>query len=324
MENIKYVVSDYDTSAGKLGVFYREERILFGWENDFGIRDYKFVFVIYVEVEGDRRIFRWNEPPKYHEIIEFHHVCDLKDYVKSYTLPEWMLDEGEDGTRYTLDETKLLLECVPEKFEYLKERLLRKFRGSIPEPVIYSADKWHNGDEFLTFTDESAYSWAGPFEQNGKLGACASIKSEQYDENYNLMDEGVINIPIIDASSQWSWYDLPPSIRKESDEFAKEMGVTNGDHMLYKGDKDYKKALFETFSVEEKHYIFKRILGRCDKEWIQSILPYMLYLCGTDDCSYTKWFATREEAESELQYLRMMQPLDMDRDIYKRDYVFTN
>jgi hypothetical protein len=45
---------------------------------------------------------------------------------------------------------------------------------------------------------------------------------------------------------------------------------------------------------------------------------------GTDDCSYTKWFPTKEAAEQELVYLRVMQPLDFYKDVIDREYLFTN
>jgi len=49
-----------------------------------------------------------------------------------------------------------------------------------------------------------------------------------------------------------------------------------------------------------------------------------LYLCGNDDTSYTKWFDNDTDLMKELNYLRMMQPLNMRLDIYNRGYEFTN
>ncbi len=327
MAKYKYVVSDYDHSMGKLGTFYRGERILFGWEEDYGVRDYKFVFEISLDIKEDNRISNWDRRPKYHEVIEFNHICNLKDYIRAYTLPAWMVDkeEGDDGVRYDLDETKLIMECVPDQFEYLKARLRRKFNAVIPEVVIYDPeDTWHKGDEFLQFTKDTAHNWAGPFEQDGKVGACMRIQANRQDYYGNPVDEGTIKIPIIDAASQWSWYCLPSELRDEADKFAKSMDVINGDHMLYKGDHEYKRQLFDTFTVQQKYNIFCSLLKRWSKESLMYLLPYSLRLSGNDDCSYTKGFATLKEAEDELTYLRMMQPLDMHRDIYERDYIFTN
>jgi len=61
-----------------------------------------------------------------------------------------------------------------------------------------------------------------------------------------------------------------------------------------------------------------------DKEHIEGMLPHSIYMCGNDDCSYSKWFSTEEEIAEELKYLRKMQPLDFNRDIIDRDYIFTN
>lgn len=45
---------------------------------------------------------------------------------------------------------------------------------------------------------------------------------------------------------------------------------------------------------------------------------------GQDDFSWTKWFVTKAEAEIEVRYLRIMQPLQLEADLLWRGYEFTN
>lgn len=52
--------------------------------------------------------------------------------------------------------------------------------------------------------------------------------------------------------------------------------------------------------------------------------PFRLYLCGNDDCSYSKYLAQLSEAEEELVLLEACQPLDFEKDIIDNGFVFTN
>jgi hypothetical protein len=59
-------------------------------------------------------------------------------------------------------------------------------------------------------------------------------------------------------------------------------------------------------------------------EEVDHWLPYQIHISGNDDTSYSKYFATEEEREAELNYLLMMQPLHFEKDIVDRGYLFTN
>lgn len=56
----------------------------------------------------------------------------------------------------------------------------------------------------------------------------------------------------------------------------------------------------------------------------QEFYPYRIWLYGTDDDSWSKWFLTEEEIMKEVYWLRKMQPLNKIRDIIDREYIFTN
>lgn len=302
-----------NNSLLELGIFYREQHILFGWEKDFGVRDYHFkVAVVY---QQDRMEFV--DGYNHYEILDFYHSCDLRDYVRKVKNIWFGDDEDEPKHIKFFDWDKLVKEVQNEQFEYLKDRIVRNYNNIIPEPVIHTADQWHHGDEFLVFTDETAYAWAGPFKQDGKQGACMNTK-KYYD---------VIPFPILDVRKNWSYYQVPRSVKDKLEKHEKIDGekVKNADYLIYHMPEDEKAELFDSFTVEEQHRIYKSYIRTwTDEESVQQLLPWRLYLCGTDDCSYTRWFATEEQMNEEINYLRKMQPLDMYRDIYDRDYIFTN
>lgn len=58
-------------------------------------------------------------------------------------------------------------------------------------------------------------------------------------------------------------------------------------------------------------------------EGATSAKPYSLYLCGNDDTSYTKFYASIAEAEQELELLKTNEPLEF-KDIMDLGFVFTN
>lgn len=52
--------------------------------------------------------------------------------------------------------------------------------------------------------------------------------------------------------------------------------------------------------------------------------PFALYMAGNDDCSYTKFYATLEEAQAELELFLSMEPLNMWLHVIENGFVFTN
>jgi hypothetical protein len=71
------------------------------------------------------------------------------------------------------------------------------------------------------------------------------------------------------------------------------------------------------------------------KEWEQNVKryktdvatvekPFALYIAGNDDSTWTKFFATLEDAKSELKLLEMCQPINYILHIVDNGFVFTN
>ncbi len=78
-----------------------------------------------------------------------------------------------------------------------------------------------------------------------------------------------------------------------------------------------------SLSNKEQELNIKQILANIDEDLMEN-RPYRLCLSGNDDCSYSKSFYNLEDATDELKYLTAMQPLNMDKDILDRGYIFTN
>jgi hypothetical protein len=56
---------------------------------------------------------------------------------------------------------------------------------------------------------------------------------------------------------------------------------------------------------------------------VTSATPVCLYLCGNDDVSYSKFYATVKEAQEDLALLKASEPVDFD-DLADLGFVFTN
>ena len=308
-----FYLEDYDSDGHhKHGIFFYGSEVLFGWEKDEGRRSYKFQIALTNTSSVDKLI----NPDKKEitETINFTFTCDLKDYTLEYEGYDYD-DYSKKVMRKDVDLEKILLEAAPEQYRMAIQRVRRRIKGFVPEPVPFTGEhsNYFKDMEFIEFTKDSAASWAGPHTLDKKKGALAKIKEKE-----------TPTYPILDVRTQWRyWGCLNNSLWKMLDELAVSQGVVNGDHLTYHWTPEQKAEWFDQRTVAEKHSM---ALGYYSKQasYINELLPFSLYICGNDDCSYTKWFSTREDAETELKRLRMMQPCDMNQDIYKQGYEFTN
>lgn len=297
----EFFIQDYDSyDPDNLGVFFYKERILFGWKKDFGIRSYKF------KLRLEKRSLDLNGFDQPSEEIEFIHTMNLKDLP----IEIWETDFLEEGERYVVERVlweQFVKEVAPDQYKLAEERLRRKLsKKKAPNPIIYTASDWCKGYEFLEFNEDSASSWGGPFEQDGKKGACVSIvKKEPKSLSTHKVEES------------WNYFNLPPVYRSLNPQLE--------DIYLYECSTEEKVRLFNELPLDVQVEViidFYRIYA--SRHCIEENLPFKLRLCGNDDTSYTKYFISEEDLQKELEYLRRMQPLDMRRDIYKRGYHFTN
>lgn len=290
----------------KLGIFFYDECI-FDYQKDYGVRSYKFVF------ELSKKTHLFEKAPS--EKIQFIATCNLRDYLSEFQRPDFEEEKLVYRKEIDFDPQKLILAYAPELYNYHIGRLERKIRKYIPPAVIYNADSYCSGMEFLEFTKDSADRWAGPFKQGGKLGACIKVSGPEE-----------FTPPILNVRTGWYYWLMPLAIRESLDSLAEKENnpdILNGDYLVAQWTKAQKREYFNSLTNEQKYLISKRFYPKY-ASYIKEAAPYSIYLCGNDDCSYTKYLTSEKEVAEELNYLRMMQPLDFTLDIIGRGYIFTN
>lgn len=313
---MEYIVQDFSTIADKkAGVFFYDEKIFleYGEPEMNVLRSYLFE----LEVKPVPPKITKNNIRNYHdngivaEHICFVYTCKLADYLSQETLTiPWKKGSDEEKITITkLNCNQLVQDAYPQLLKTAIERLARKVGANVPTPVSLP----NENAEFLEFTFDSASNWGGPFELDGKCGCGvkASHNTKKRAPEINIYD--------------YSYWNCSPKVRKELDEIAKENGQKNGDGLLYnvwRGND--KKDYFLKLDISEQIIIARSYLSWRDKEYFEGLRPFKLYLFGNDDCSYSKWFNTKAEMDEELNYLRKMQPLDFNKDIKERNYIFTN
>jgi hypothetical protein len=221
---------------------------------------------------------------KYFEPIECEDII-VYDTIKLTDL------STKDGSFSIKKIKSFLLARHKKEYRDAQKRLNRKLCGAIPEPVIHSKDN-ELTVYFLEFTKESADYWSGPYEFNNKVGACYMLREK------DLTGYGPIHL-------KDSFYN------REVDS--------------YDWSQEEKNHYFDCLSLREQHEHAKYVLKSCiTPEQFEERLPYKIFMYGNDDTSYSKYFATEEERQKEIEYLLKMQPLCMTKDIFAREYVFTN
>lgn len=302
----KFCISDYEGTFSDIGISYRGEKILFGWEQDVGEREYLFKLKIFNH--KDRLNILLGKQVN-QETLSFYLKCDLRSFVY-----EIDCKFEKDLKIKDLDFLEIINsdEEVKSQYQYLCERLERKEKAE-PKELLKITEPFYEGD-FLEFTEETAGSWGGPLECNYKLGCGIELKT----------NKNGFSLPELNYRTKYSYYDLCDL--GDSKTINKLIGKKgNTDRFLYNLTPEEKSALFNKFPIKIQHGLYKLFLKKMLRpDYCEELLPYSVYLYGNDDCSYTKYFATEEEQLSELNYLSYMQPLDFNLDVTKRGYVFTN
>lgn len=286
-----------------LGIWFYRERVYHfpDKQENNGLRSY--LFRLFIVHSSERYVL--NRAPR-GELLEFIQTIDLSSLP--YTKVKRVWSDTEDYIFFTDWET-FLNSYHKEEYDYCKERILRRLRGRIPEPVEYTSTTYLQGKEFLHFTDDTASCWGGPVTQDNRLGCVASILRRR--EPPSLIR------PII-FEKDWCFYSIPYKVRTKLQLTA---------NQVYDMTSTEKRRLWSKFDWYTKLEVCKGLLTSYTNnkyERIWEYFPYSVFLQGNDDTSYTKWFATKKQAEAEMKYLRVMQPLDFIRDIIQRDYIFTN
>jgi hypothetical protein len=300
-----YYLAAYNDDQ-KLGVYFYDEWI-FDYKKEYGLRSYKFIF----ELLSETHFFE--ESPS--EKIQFITTCNLRNYLSEFQRPDFEGKKLVYRKEIDFDPEKLTRIHAPNLYNYHIRRLKRKIQKHAPSPVICNVDSYYSGMEFLEFTKKSAYRWVGPFKQGGKLGACIKVRGPSE-----------FNPPILDVRTSWTYWLLPSSERESLDFLAEKENnpeIPNGDYFTYRWTPEQKAKYFESLTNEQKYLISKQFYPKY-ASYIKETAPYSIYLCGNGNRSYTKYLTSEKEVAEELNYLRMMQPLDFTLDIIDRGYIFTN
>jgi len=278
-----------------LGIFFYEKEIIYGWEKDYGVRSYEFK----LRISLNPSTLVKDKKSHYCEDIRFIHTMDLKSLPR-----ETIKSDHFDNFQFeTILWEEFLNQVQPELFNKAKARLERRVKGVIPPPKYFSDSYITTPHEFLQFTEESAPSWGGPFQLGDFFGACIEKK-----ENNKLED-----FPIGPIEENWSAYDLPYEIRNKA---------VLDPNKVYSYKPDKKRRIFNSFTWDLKLHLAKKYTESFNRYPISldRYLPFSLLIFGNDDTSFFKHFGTEEDREKEINYLRMMQPLDFRKDILERGY----
>lgn len=280
-----------------LGVFFYDEVLYPGVEAvlNKGVRHYQFRLAIV------------GRNPSWDHILEpitFVANVDLKDLPLEYR--RLYPFDPEDKTTFTdIDWPRFVQQYAPEELKIAKDRLARRISTEEVQPRLNSDSSYLPDLEFLEFTDDTAHNWAGPFGLGTLKGCAAKITNRLHGKQTKQ------KWPNTNVRTNWNRCDIPYTSKEKSPD--------------WEAPKAERAQLFDKLEPKTQLTVIKNYLRRMSElETLGEYIPWRLRLCGNDDCSYTKWFFTEEEAIEELKYLRRMQPLDFNLDIDKRDYTFTN
>ena len=284
-----------------LGVFLYNSKVYSPEEDMNGKRTYKIILkatkngkITVDQMLGEEEII--------YEDIQFIATLDLQDYTKTIKRRKSFKNPEKEDVKI-LDYEKIVNEFGSD-LEEIEKRLDRRMAKKPKEQVLFNC--YMGKREFLEFND-TAYSWGGPFSNNINdkevLGCAVSLNHKN--EYFVRIDDEENNF--LNKVNNYHVYGDRSGIErllseKEPEEKKEIIGKLSGKQLL----ETYKKTMF------------------FDREEMLAFYEYHIYLAGNDDCSYTKGFHTEEEVKEELEYLRMMQPLDFYIDIQGRDYIFTN
>lgn len=148
--------------------------------------------------------------------------------------------------------------------------------------------------------DDSACDWAGPFEGDYAHFAL-------FDERNLPGTNKLKTLAQLREAARFCHYNMPRSA---------------GFHNPATSEEQLQKRLKDLTPKELREWEAKVAAWHPEHAWIEC--PFTLYLCGNDDCSYSKWFPTLEAALEEIELFLACEPLNMQRDIRDNGFFFTN
>lgn len=301
MVNFYYSLHDLDGDEN-IGIFFYDKRIyVFSKDIPNQVRSYK----INMSIE-------YGEDNK--DVFSIVVTCNILDYIKDITYEKDGVYFEEEYTTQKFDVDKFIIDFLSgedyysKEFKFIKDRLIRKYNNIIPIPTVVE-----DNVEFLEF-DESACCLCGYHIFENKGGCYISIRENK--KSIDSVRKSMMGDIDFIKSSHSVLLPYNRSIDGEYSTFS---------NNYYNMSKEEKSKFIESLSHERFFKLYKNVVKYLtDEESIESRKPYRIYMYGTDDASWTKWFFNMDAVEKELQYLRMMQPLNLWKDFTERGYIFTN
>lgn len=218
-------------------------------------------------------------------------LITIEEYIKQYNDK---LDKYTEPYLLNLSELKLRHDNIPGQFLNKKSWML----------------KWNDND---------AACWAGPFE--GNYVFCSITDYNHKYPRLKSIAEIKEHQKTYEKYSSYNWpHDYVESI------LGKDWNICYiGEKKLSRSDlTNLELDLLISKANEENLIFYKRKINSDKEDWsletVSKEFPVSLYMCGNDDCSYTKLFRSFKEAENYLRELSILNNFDI---IYK-DFVFTN
>lgn len=292
MKDDNLYISDFCSNSVNdktLGIYFYNTKVLYSLEVEDKVKSYKFILCAAKSKED----FISNKI----EIFEFIATLNLKDYayVKSNLIE--LKDLNFDSIEINF--LKIIKKHEPELLTFLKSRLSFYDKNNLKKEPIYI-----NNVEFLEF-DSTAELLFDAYKYENKLGSYVYLKPINHNESF--LDR-LFEYSHVDKIKE---YLLPIHLRN-----------FNFDNL-----QSNKKLIFllnldklDQVDIYKKYY--KNLVDDKNMEWYLS--DYKVTITGNDDTSYTKYFLDKKDAENELLFLRNRQPLNMYKDIFERNYFFTN
>lgn len=292
MENDNLYISDHCSSINNrddLGIYFYNSRVFYSLKLGDEIKSYKFILC----AAKSKKDFYNNKI----EIFECIATLNLKDYTyKKLNKFEYNNLEFES---IEIDFFKIIKDHNPKLLSFLESRLNFYDNSKLKKEPVFI-----NNSEFLEF-DYTADLLAAPYKNGDKLGCCVYLEDIEHD---NAFLDRFFNPLCIEQIKE---HLLPYYLRElDFDNLPDNKKIIK----LLNLDKIDQVNIYKKF--------YKNFINDENINWYLS--DYKIVICGNDDISYTKYFLSKKDAENELLFLRARQPLNIHKDIFERDYFFTN
>lgn len=292
MKDDNLYISDFCSNSVNdktLGIYFYNTKVLYSLEVEDKVKSYKFILC----AAKSKKDFISNKI----EIFEFIATLNLKDYA--YVKSNLIKLKNLSFDSIEINFLKIIKEHEPELLTFLKSRLSFYDNNNLKKEPIYINDV-----EFLEF-DYTAELLFDAYKYENTLGSYVYLKPINH--NKSFLDR-LFEYSHVDKIKE---YLLPIHLQN-----------FNFDNL-----QSNKKLIFllnldklDQVDIYKKYY--KNLVDDKNMEWYLS--DYKVTITGNDDTSYTKYFLDKKDAENELLFLRNRQPLNMYKDIFERDYFFTN